>query len=324
MSRTCGGAVIWDDVEKEALRRVLWRLSEFTGVRILTYCVMHNHFHVLAEVPNRESWLEQRFSGPEGEARLLRHLRILYSRSYIESLQVELAEWRKCGQERLAQERLEGIRRRFCDLTVFIKEVKERFSRWYNKRHQRKGTLWMDRFKSVLVEGRDEPLLTMALYIDLNPVRAGICADPQNYRWCGYAEALAGDVACQRGICRVMAHDEDAWLRHSVGEGYRRMLFDTAVEVLDDEGKVVRSGITRRAAEDVLLTGGKLSRGDLIRHRVRYFSDGVALGGRDFVEAVFRRRRRQFSPQRKNGARHLAEADGQLFSLRNLRVRPIG
>jgi hypothetical protein len=37
--------------------------------------------------------------------------------------------------------------------------LKERFSRWYNKHHNRRGTLWMERFKSVLVEGhgqRDE------------------------------------------------------------------------------------------------------------------------------------------------------------------------
>jgi len=51
--------------------------------------------------------------------------------------------------------------------------------RWYNKRHERKGTLWMDRYKSVLVEGRRERrgeagasqvdvLRVMACYIDLN------------------------------------------------------------------------------------------------------------------------------------------------------------
>ncbi|MFM2175960.1 MAG: hypothetical protein RL015_58, partial [Verrucomicrobiota bacterium] len=33
MSRTCGGEVFLDDVEKEALRRVLWRMADFCGVR---------------------------------------------------------------------------------------------------------------------------------------------------------------------------------------------------------------------------------------------------------------------------------------------------
>jgi hypothetical protein len=63
MSRTCGGDIFFDDTEKEALRRVLWRVAEFCGVQVLTYCVMGNHFHVLASVPHRESWMA-RFEGP--------------------------------------------------------------------------------------------------------------------------------------------------------------------------------------------------------------------------------------------------------------------
>lgn len=43
--------------------------------------------------------------------------------------------------------------------------------------------MWEDRFRSVLVEGRGHALRTMAAYIDLNPVRAGLCEDPKDYRW---------------------------------------------------------------------------------------------------------------------------------------------
>ncbi len=51
--------------------------------------------------------------------------------------------------------------RRFCNLPVFVKELKERFSRWYNQHRGRRGTLWMERFKSVMVED-GEALRTMA------------------------------------------------------------------------------------------------------------------------------------------------------------------
>ena len=74
-----------------------------------------------------------------------------------------------------------GYLRRFCNLPVFVKELKERFSRWYNKHHNRRGTLWMERFKSVLVED-GEALRTMAAYTDLNPLRAGMVKDPKDYR----------------------------------------------------------------------------------------------------------------------------------------------
>ena len=196
MSRTCGGAVFFDDVEKEALRRLLWKMSEFCGLRLLTYCVMGNHFHALVQVPVKEEWMRQ-FEGAVGENRLFEHLGLLYSRAFLEDLRDEIAQMRKDGREAAVAERLGEFTRRLCDLSVFVKEVKERFSRWYNKRHERKGTLWMDRFKSVLVEGghRDDSpdaLRTMAAYIDLNPVRAKLVEDPAEYRWSGY-----GEISCQ-------------------------------------------------------------------------------------------------------------------------------
>ena len=55
-----------------------------------------------------------------------------------------------------------------------MKLLKQRFTQWFNRQRGRKGTLWEERFKSVLVEGTGEVLATMAAYIDLNPVRAGI------------------------------------------------------------------------------------------------------------------------------------------------------
>ena len=67
------------------------------------------------------------------------------------------------------------------DVSAFMKTVKQRFSVWYNQSHARYGTLWADRFKSVLVEGDTRALATVAAYIDLNPVRAGMVEDPGKY-----------------------------------------------------------------------------------------------------------------------------------------------
>src|SRR5580692_11758767 len=64
------------------------------------------------------------------------------------------------------------------DISIFIKELKGRFAQWYNRRHGRYGVLWAERFKSLLIEG-GEALAAVAAYIELNPVRAGLCADPK-------------------------------------------------------------------------------------------------------------------------------------------------
>lgn len=85
-------------------------------------------------------------AGATDKEKLLEHLRLLYSRKFIGLLSQELAGLRRQGLESLAAAKLERLQRRFCDLSLFVKEVKERFSRWFNKRRERRGTLWMERF----------------------------------------------------------------------------------------------------------------------------------------------------------------------------------
>ena len=323
MSRTCGGEVMFDDLEKEALRRVIWRMAEFSGIKIVTYCVMGNHFHLLAEVPHRETWM-QRFEGVDGEAKLFDHLLTLYSRAYLALLRDELADFRARGMAVLAEQRLDALKKRFCDLSLFVKEVKERFSRWFNKRRGRRGTLWMDRFKSVLVEGKGEPLRTMAAYIDLNPVRAGLVQDPKNYRWCGYAEALGGSRRAQRGLCKAQGKPVDGWKSAGAAAAYRCLLHAEGREVKDAQNEtVVRRGVTAESARAVLAEKGKLSPAELVRLRVRYFSDGVVLGSWEFVEGIFEAQRELFGPKCKQGARRMAESDAPFYTLRHLRVRPL-
>ncbi|MBK8092469.1 MAG: hypothetical protein IPK32_10955 [Verrucomicrobiaceae bacterium] len=324
MSRTCGGAVFWDDVEKEALRRVIWRLTEFCGLRVLTYCVMGNHFHLLLEVPDQKRWLEEQFgalSDAEGEAKLFRHLRVLYSKAFVQGLREEFEELRKRGAEGLVRWRLELLKRRFCNLPVFMQELKTRFTKWYNKRHKRKGTLWMDRFRSVLVEGKGNPLLAMAAYIDLNAVKAGMVVDPKDYRWCGYAEALGGNKECQRGICRVTGRDMGGkdWVKSGAREGYRQMLFSVGREVKTADGKAVaRRGVSAQQAEDVVAQKGRLSLVELVRSRVRHFTDGAVIGSKEFVNEFFAQNRGLFGPSRMSGARRIRGADCELMALRDL------
>ena len=51
MSRTAGGELLFGEIEKEAFRKILRRMERFSGVEVLTYAVMGNHFHLLLRVP---------------------------------------------------------------------------------------------------------------------------------------------------------------------------------------------------------------------------------------------------------------------------------
>ena len=88
--------------------------------------------------------------------------------------------------------------------------------------------------------------------------------------------------------------------------------------------KVVSRGVTAESARAVLAAKGKLSPAELVRLRVRYFTDGVVLGSEAFVEGIFEAQREQFSPKRKQGARRMTESDSPFYTMRQLRVRPLG
>ncbi|NNJ43725.1 MAG: chemotaxis protein CheW [Akkermansiaceae bacterium] len=312
MSRTTGGDYLLGSEEKEALRRMMWRMAEFCGVKLLTYCVMDNHFHMLVRVPSQEKFL-RRFDDRDGEEpgageeRLMGHLSTLYSKAYIKQLRAEIAMMREMGLDDDVVQFLGRYKKRFCDLSLFVKEVKERFSRWYNKKHSRRGTLWMERFKSVLVEN-GEALQTMAAYIDLNPVRAGLVEDPKDYRFCGYAEAVGGSKRARRGLCRVMGKPLDSWSAN--GSWYRCWLMIDGEEVQENKTHEVRAkkGMAAETVEKELARGGELSKAEQLRSRVSYFTAGIALGSRGFVDALFHQNRGKFGPQRKRGAKPVAES----------------
>ena len=102
---------------------------------------------------------------------------------------------------------------RMYDISEFMKTLLQRLSQSYNTRHERKGTLWLGRFKSLLVQGSQFALSAVAAYIDLNAVRAGLVADPKDYRFCGYGEAMGGLKPARKGLWQVIAHGAKLPLR---------------------------------------------------------------------------------------------------------------
>jgi hypothetical protein len=211
------------------------------------------------------------------------------------------------------------------DVSEFFKALKQQFSQWYNSRNGRCGPLWEQRFKSVLVQGCPDVLLTMSAYIDLNPVRAGLVADPKDYRHCGYAEAVAGSELARKGMGRLLDATgfEGSWPRLQCT--YRKHLFLQGIaRGATADGTPARPGFSQETVQQVLDAGGELPLPVLLHCRVRYFSDGVALGSRAFADEVFQAYRACFGTKRSSGARALRHAPRDtLFVLRALRIDPV-
>ncbi len=67
-------------------------------------------------------------------------------------------------------------------LPKMMQAIGRRYVRYFNDTRQRSGTLWEGRYKSTLIQ-TERYLLTCMVYIDLNPVRSGMVAQPQDYPW---------------------------------------------------------------------------------------------------------------------------------------------
>ncbi|MGL4399333.1 MAG: transposase, partial [Luteolibacter sp.] len=243
-----------------------------------------------------------------------------------------------------AERRRDEIRsrytRRMHDLSEFMKSLLERFTKWFNRKHSRSGPLWEDRFKSVIVES-GVAARTMAAYIDLNPVRAGMVKDPADYRWSSYGEAVGGGKKgngkkAREGLVRAYFSDQgvgfDAGKWQEVSRLYRRMM-GLALGKKPGRAEVSQSangiGQTTKNTAELLKSEDNetvlkdLGMAKMLRCRIRYFTDGAVIGSKEFVNEAFASARDRFGPKRKDGARKMkgegAAAKGALWSLRDLR-----
>ena len=284
MSRVVDRQFIFTEDEKERLHTIMRDAEIFCGVKVLTFGFMDNHFHLVVEVPRRPQLL------PSAEE-LIGKLKQLKHPPDIQRIERRIANYRQRQDEEGEKRFLGKYWARMWDISQFMKEVKQRYSQSYNRRHERKGTLWEERFKSVVVEGDELALLMAGLYVDLNSVRAGKVKDPKDYRWSGYGRAVGGDGRAREGIRRLV---ESAGRRPGISEEealreYRMALYrtgDEQRESLDQAGKAVRGVIDHGAVLEVLRNEGRLDMVDYVTCRIRYLSDGAVLGGRRFMKEL--------------------------------------
>ncbi len=291
--------------EREKCKFVsLMRLYErVCCVRVVTYCVMSNHFHILLEVPKRPDELPD-------EQWLVRHVHSSYGSGRAYVLRSEIEQLRKMGGEVMIQGILSGYFKRMWDVSEFMKTLKQRFTQWYNKVHKRSGTIWESRFRSVLVEGNSPALLATAAYIDLNPIRAGLVEDPADYAWCGYGEAVVGRRAAKKGlevVGNILSNYALPVKANSLLEQYRCVLFERGKAHPDgvDGASKKSKGFSAQQVIAERKKGGKLPDMAFLVKRVRYFTRGGIIGSREFVSQVYEQIREQHQWQQRE-VEHIA------------------
>lgn len=266
---------------KKRLLEHIRKAAEFAGVEILTFAVMGNHFHLLARVEARREVSDEE---------LVARMRAIYPDKQLDR---KLAEWDRWDASEKSKWKAEDararMRARMFDLSQFVKIFSERFTTEFNKAGGYTGSPWGQRFKSMLIERGSRTLTTVGAYIDLNPVRAKIAANPGEYQWTGLGAALRGDLSAREGLVSLIAYsygiERRSW--DKTLETYRSIL-DGEIELdatktgacpqrkVFDEKKVGRK----------IMDGEMLSLFELLRCRVTGFCNGWALGSDGFARKL--------------------------------------
>lgn len=215
--------------EKEFFLRLLRTLAGIYLVDVISYAILDNHFHLLVRVLPGNYLTEE-----EAVERALK----FYSPGIV--FLKDANYWKN----------------KLSDISSFMKDLKQRFTQWYNRIHGRKGHLWNDRFKSVRIE-EGKALMAVAAYIDLNPVRAGMTRRIDGWKYTSYSarRAFSG---------KWLVNIEDIFEGLSLKK-YGELLEEVGNMEKNDAGKVEER------------------QKPLIFHIINYRATGIAFGGREFI-----------------------------------------
>ncbi len=293
-----------DDVEKDFMLDLIRRYSALYFTEIIGFNLIGNHFHILVrmfpEYKYTDEDIQKRYENFYGDDKMF------------------AAGW------------IPSLREKLSSLSEFVKEIKQSFSRYYNKRHHRRGTLWSERFKSLIVEN-GETLINCLAYIDLNPLRAGLVDRPEDYRWnsLGYHIQTGNKdnfLSLDFGLLEFGPSEIRSAVTselHGAGildaeerlKRYRRYVYEAGAVNHPQKGqaRVIDTDIVEHERKK----NYEIKRIDRFRYRTRYFTDSGIIGTKEFVSGNYQRFKDLFKSKREKVPRRVAGSDG-VYSLKRL------
>jgi putative transposase len=222
---------------------------------IAAFCVMGNHYHIVLKFD-----IPRKLSREELWERALK----LYpnSKRYIKV-------WNEKKWDRLEE--------RLFNLSDFMRNIQAAFATWYNKTYKRHGTFWADRFKSVLL-GDEQSVLDCMLYVELNPVRANLCSLPEEYKACSFYLRTINTDSWLMALDKIV---DTTLEEYKMALYYRGNVVPEGENLTTKDTKDVRILITDEIIEKEQEKGFQTK--GIYRKRLRFFVDGMAMGGEEFI-----------------------------------------
>ena len=288
MSRTALDNFPMGAVENDFLLRLIKQFSRLYFTEILGFCLMGNHFHLLVKMlPDTD------FSDEDVKKRVKHY----YGEEYD-----------------LPRGHLPSWRGKLASLSEFMRDIKVNFARFYNRRHNRRGYFWGDRFKSVIVD-RGETLVNCLAYIDLNPLRAGIVDKPEKYRWNSIGYHLQTNnkdnfLSTDFGLKEFNVGSQKERIRR-----YREYLYSAGSLERPNEGKT--KVIDPRVLAKEKKKDFNITIASRLRYRTRYFTDSGIIGSKAFVSSQYQRFRHLFASKNEKIPKPIKGLSG-VYSMKRL------
>jgi len=288
MSRTALDGFPLKDIEKDFMLDLIKKFSSLYFTEILGFCLMGNHFHLLVKI-----FPENRFTDEDIQKRF----EMFYGDS-----------------RAFAKGQIPYLRAKLSSLSEYMREIKVGFARYYNRRHNRRGYFWGDRFKSVIVE-KGETLINCLAYIDLNPLRAGLVDRPEEYRWNSISyHVQTGNkdnfLSTDFGLKEFKVKSEIERIRR-----YRRYVYEAGAVNRPEKGETKVIG--DRILEKERSREFGLNRSDRFRYRTRYFTDSGIIGSKEFVSTNYHRFKHLFYSKHEKKPKPIKGLEG-MYSLKRL------
>ena len=249
----------FDDVAKEKAFSILKQVLEFYRHEVISFTMMGNHYHLVLYAP----------------IDLLNPIET--SNRFNEYYKARLPELSPDQPERCRQAALNMI-----DISELMKAFQQRFTRWFNRTHNRRGTLWADRFKHTILEGKgfNSALWICTKYCELNPVRAGLEEDPADYRFCSWGRYKgSGRHPFKKTFVKHMRKTYgDRAKSWSDSELFSEFEAELARTIAYEQG--LDSDMIEWAMDDAR---EKESMKVQFLRRSRYWSQGLVIGSRTFI-----------------------------------------
>ncbi len=273
---------------RQARRKLLNMMLFYVNVyrcRLAAFQIMGNHFHFIVHFEKPR---------PLSREELWESAHILYGRQ----AEVKTARW--------TDAQWAAFNQRLFDVSKLMANLDGQYATWFNHEFARRGHFWGDRFKNPELLGR-QAVQDALLYVELNAVRAGLVKRPEQWKWGSARWRLTGKDQDLIPLEELFPSDPGTDLYSS----YRaRLYYRGAVPTREDQAAIPRWILHQEQRRGFTRAGA-------FRRRLRFLTDGLAVGPAEKVAQLLETYRQQGRYRRR---RHpIPQLGGVLFSLREQR-----